>query len=219
MKNKRGEITLENTLTVILAVFGLFLLFLGALKLYQIVVSQEQENAKNLLNTLEAKINNLNDGETGRFQIRGVENWFLVGWNKDDPNRPIDKIECFLDSCICICKGNKEKVVDACQKDGFCRKVNFNDVAIFEFLKYLDKKTLVNENDVIKDIRNPKYQERKIWEEGGTILRPLLNNACPSFYENNLIEILIYKDKTRLSILNIYEEKVSRFEAACSKIT
>jgi len=139
MKAKKAEITLENTLTVILAALGLILLFAGAYKLYQIISNQEQENAKNFINVLEAKINSLQDGETNIFSIRGVESkdgsqpWFLTGWSKDDPDRLVDKIECFLDSCICVCKGNSNSLVGTCKK-GFCKKINKDKVKIEKFI-------------------------------------------------------------------------------------
>lgn len=152
MKNKKADITLENALTVIIAALGLILLFAGAYKLYQIIVSQEQENAKNFLNVVEAKINALDDGEISKPSIRGVEGWFLTGWGKDDPDRAIDKIECFLDSCICICKGSysyqevynlpptneKSELRRYCQEKnkGFCRKIDKENVKVNFIYRY-----------------------------------------------------------------------------------
>ena len=134
IKKKRG-ILLNNALTTIIAVIGLVLIFFAAYKLYQTFVNQEAENAKNALNVIEAKINNLNDGETGKFLVQGTKGWFLVGWSKEEVNRP-DK--CFFESCICVCKGNigkntefiDQQFKDLCQNNGFCRDSKKEEIVL-----------------------------------------------------------------------------------------
>lgn len=154
-KNKKAEITLENTLTVILAALGLIILAAGAYKLYQVVVGQEQENAKNFLNVLEAKINALEDGESNIFSIRGVKPklesnpWFLTGWGKDDPKRAKDKIECFLDSCICVCQGSKTDLAETCNK-GYCKKIGKEKINVTSVI--LAKEIAIEEYRPLKEV-------------------------------------------------------------------
>ena len=185
---KKAEITLENTLTVLIAVLCLILVGIAVYKLYSIIVNQEQENAKNFLNIVEAKINNLKDGETGKFSIRGVDSkdgqWFLTGWSKDDPARPDKKIECFLDSCICICKGNGGRASYDCNgKDGFCRKVEKEEIKV---------NSVLYEKKFISDPLAGKFASSK----EKTFTKSIDYIPLPK----NLIELKITKEKDSLII-------------------
>ena len=221
MKNKRG-ILLDNVLGLIIAAIGIGLVIFAAYKLYSIAINQESENAKAFLNSIEGKINSMNVEESGSFQVRTIRDWFLVGWGKNDPNR-IDK--CSFESCICICKGSPSDLKSSCQINGFCRNFNFNSVSVFEFEKIAGKEIIdsngqsIKEEDVLKDILNPKYYQRRIWRKGGIYTTQLLNNACPKFYESNLAELLIYKAENSLAVLKVSEREaeLTRFEGACGK--
>ena len=212
---------MNEILGLIIAAIGIFIVLAGAYKLYEVTINQESENAKAILNSLEGKINNLNSNEVGRFSIRGVKDWFLVGFSKNDASR-IDKC---LESCICICKGDKNDLKTSCQENGFCRDLKFERVSVFEFAKIMGKEIVdsngnaVREEEVVKDILNPRYYERRRWYKDGIYDAPLLNDACPQFYESNLVEILIYKNDDSLSILKISEKKdeLVGLEAACGK--
>ncbi len=222
MKDKKGIFTISEILGLIIAAIGIAIVAYAAYKLYAVSVNQESENAKNLLNVIERKIDNLNNNEVGRFQIRGIKDWFLVGWGEDDIGR-IDK--CFFKSCICICKGDRTDLENSCQENGFCRNFNFGKIGVFEFKKIIGKDIIdsvgntIKEEDVVKDIFNPRYKESRIWYRDGFHKNPLLNDACPQFYESNLAEILIYEDKNSLAILKISEMKdeLVRFLAGCGK--
>lgn len=134
MKLGDKGIALGQFLTVVIAVIGLiFLIGFGA-KLFGSVFSGEDEKAQNIIENIKGKIDNLKEEETGRFNIRGLDGWFLAGWGKNELNRLnnneiVERPEkCFLKSCICICKGIPEDpeiprptIENNCQEKGFCR--------------------------------------------------------------------------------------------------
>ncbi|MCH7567872.1 MAG: hypothetical protein IIA87_00450 [Nanoarchaeota archaeon] len=127
---KKG-ILIKNVMALVIAVIGLLILSVVVVRLYQINVNQEQENARKTIDNIMGKIVLLEDGEIGRFAIQGFKgskNWYLVGWDKRFEDRP-DK--CFLDNCICICKGNTPT---ACQSTGFCRNVKNEEVFVYSEL-------------------------------------------------------------------------------------
>ena len=128
-KDKGGLIT--DVTSLIIAIIGISLLFFGFYQLYKVIVNQDSEIAKKTLNIIEAKINYLEEGQTGKFPIKGPKGpdreWYLLGWGKENSERP-DK--CYFDSCICICEGYKPE--DCQGRYGFCRKVDAKDVKILE---------------------------------------------------------------------------------------
>ena len=210
MRDKRGDFTVNEVLGLIIAAIGIGIVIFGAYKLYEVTINQESDNAKALLNSLEGKINSLNNNELGRFQMRGVKEWFLVGWGKNDAGR-IDK--CFFESCICICKGNEFDLKDSCQLNGFCKNVNSDIVSVFEFEKIIGKEVIdangqvVKEEEVIEDILNPKYNESRNWVKDEVCFGPLLKDQCPRFYESNLVEILAYKSENSIAVLKISQKE------------
>jgi len=128
-KNKKA-IVLENTLSVIIAVIGLLLLIYSAYYLYNKLTNNiETESAKEVANLIEKKINALPDNQAANITIRGVngDDWYLIGFNVNNPNRPN---KCFLNSCLCVCKGDLMTLPEyqgkICQDTGFCRKTDRN---------------------------------------------------------------------------------------------
>ena len=148
--NKKGDLTNE-TLSIIVAVIGVSLLLFGVWKLYGALANSERENAKNVLNALEDKINAIQDGEEGKILLqgfKGAENWYLVGWSKDEKGKPE---KCFFDSCICVCKDTDDylnlrdggKSVDSsefsytplnedCQEEGICKMIEIDSINLEE---------------------------------------------------------------------------------------
>ncbi len=125
MIQKRAELTLNNALSLIIAVGGIALLIYAGVLLSSLYLTDENKNAQATLDYLEGKIKALEDGQKGEFLIQGFKTegkWYLVGFSKDE-NRP-DK--CFLNSCLCICKGSGDK--ESCQINGFCREVDKENV-------------------------------------------------------------------------------------------
>jgi len=193
MKNKKGDL-MNNVLGVIIAVIGLSLLAYGAYKIYQVVVSSESEDAKKTITIIESKINALKEGETGKFPIRGVKDWYLIGWSGNEVDRP-DK--CFLNSCMCICPMSKEsgsgdfpfaKISKTCQEGGFCRKIDKTSISV------------ISSGDVtivadifglgIKEVELSKY----------TDLRPKI-----IFESSNLVELSVKKEKDSITIFSSFE--------------
>jgi len=199
MRNKKGDLV-KNVLSLIIAALGIALLVFAAYKLYRVNVENEGENAKQLLDSIEGKIGNLKDGEIGRFSMRGIKDWNLVVWSKEDARRP-DK--CYFNSCICTCKGDSTKIKDVCQESGICHNLDFVIAGAVDFFKA--KENAFSEEDVIKDIYNPKYYNKYA--------------ECIDFKGSNLAEILIYKNKNYLGIINVKEVDPSHpvYSAACQK--
>jgi|SRR3989338_4917711 len=143
MRNKKGMV-IGEVLKIILAVLGLLLIAGVAYYLYSAVTAgQDSEIAKRTLDSIEGKISNLEDGETGKFPIKGPSEWILVGYGDSDTEFRPDK--CALNNCICICPGTVSNFVnpnlpyalpnylairDSCQQEGFCRKVSFDEIFV-----------------------------------------------------------------------------------------
>ena len=138
MKNKKGILT-KNVLSLLVAVMGIILLVFVSVSIYNSFESQEEKNARAFIDSLVGKIENLEDGETGVFPMRGVEERYLVGWTFED-DRP-DK--CFFESCLCLCnlwedgisvadlsKISKGKVKELCQNNGFCKDFSSKNVNV-----------------------------------------------------------------------------------------
>jgi hypothetical protein len=115
----RKNAVTNNFLGMIIAVIAIVgLVFLGV-RLYNVFVEQEDKNAQAFIDGLNAKIENLENGENNTFALRGVGNWVFVAFDFKDKTRP-DK--CFLNSCVCVCKDSSEN----CQEQGFCRQFEDN---------------------------------------------------------------------------------------------
>ncbi len=156
--NSKAEL-IDNVLGLIIAAIGLGLFFLAVGKFIGNFADQDLKNAKNILDSIEGKIDNLNDGEVGRFPIKGLDGWFFAGWSKDDANKPE---RCFLDSCLCICKGEPvrggyagerfDERRDVCQKEGICRKASKDNVTIIgvEAISYIKMPENIAELEINK---------------------------------------------------------------------
>lgn len=126
---KKG-ILINNALTLVIAIIGLVILAYGAYKIYDVTIDQEIKSAQSTIDSLMAKINALEEGQKNTFSIRGVnsqDNWFLTGWDKNDPNR-IDK--CFLNSCICVCRPSGSPREQSCEEKSICREIEQKKVKI-----------------------------------------------------------------------------------------
>lgn len=170
----------RDTTSLVIAIVGIILLLFAVYQLYNVFVDQDSEVAKRTLNVIEAKINLLDEGQTGKFPIKGPWNkdrkWYLVGWGKENSERP-DK--CYFDSCICICDGSLK---ESCQgRNGFCRKVDVKEVRILNEI-------LVKTPPVI-GVEGPVPIET-----GGE------SRASAIEFPANLIELQIKKNKDSLEI-------------------
>ncbi len=121
---KKGNWLIDNLGGIVLAVIGIGLLLLVVVKFADLSINEESEKAKNILNNVIGKMENLEGGETGSFAIQGLDNWYLTGWNTDEGLE-----RCYLNNCICICKGGGG--IDECQsKKSFCQNVD-NDIEVY----------------------------------------------------------------------------------------
>lgn len=180
INRKNGLI--RDVTSLVIAIIGILLLLFAVYQLYKVFVDQDSEVAKRALNVIEAKINLLEEGQTAKFPIKGPwskeRKWYLVGWGKENPERP-DK--CYFDSCVCICEGyGKEQ----CQgRNGFCRKVNVNDVKIESFKVF------------------EKGGGSNVGGGGNVPAGPLQEKSVSGIeFQSNLIELQIKKNKDSLEI-------------------
>jgi hypothetical protein len=97
---RKGNLLPEESVGVVIAVLCIVFLLIGGLEVYGYVKNQDTENAKTAINYFDDQIKALEIGNTGRFTIKAIPGWFIIGWSKDNPYRP-DK--CSLGSCLCIC--------------------------------------------------------------------------------------------------------------------
>ncbi|MBS3081643.1 hypothetical protein J4416_01730 [Candidatus Pacearchaeota archaeon] len=143
---RKGMLT-DNMLGMVLAIIGLVILGFLGVKLYSMFVSQDLKNAQAFVEDLSAKIENLKDGESNTFALRGVTEWVLVGYSSTDKSRP-DK--CFLNSCLCLCKYNSgESPSFNCQDNGYCRAVDRDIVVSSEIVSSGTASTIYDVRDYI----------------------------------------------------------------------
>lgn len=194
MINRKGDL-LNNALSIIIAVIGIMIIFMGAYKIYQVYVNQDREAARNVADVLEAKINAIGEGENTTALVRGVKNWFIIGWSKDDENRP-DK--CYFDSCICVCTTGKDVLsleegwpeqADKEDGDAFSDRV---DEKLKEVKKSLAKACQGNNGFCRKLGRDKIYVDGGgglLYKEGLSSMRWI------PFYKNGINPILVDKHR------------------------
>jgi hypothetical protein len=143
---KKGML-MGNILSLIIAFAALIVLLMFGLSFFNVTVADsEAEAAQTFIDSALAKVESVEEGESGEFSLTGVEGWFFTAWDGEGKTRP-DK--CSFGSCICICNGDSfgeghkaggirggyqldyrfiegtedEAVKSACQERGFCRAV------------------------------------------------------------------------------------------------
>lgn len=149
--NRKGEgILVPNTLSIILAVIGILLIVIIGVKLYIFLGSQEQENARNVLDNIIGKAELLKDGEKNTFAIRGIKDWVLIGWSKGQIGKPE---KCFTSSCLCICVKGKD-----CQDNGFCEKIDKDIVYASSTLLPVGRADILEIIQGIPESKRPKIE-------------------------------------------------------------
>ena len=164
---RKGDLT-NQALSVLIAVIGILLIAYGVYKLYDAVRNNENKNAQKTIDVLNEKIKFLEEGKSGIFTVQGFKNskeWYITGWTGGTgPDK------CFLNSCLCICKGNpientekflgvdpetglaltindvginKDKMEEYCQYSGYCRNIEFDRVEVKDSLIGLSQGLLV----------------------------------------------------------------------------
>ena len=196
--NRRGDL-LNEILGVLLFLAGAAILVFVIVKVYNIIVNQETEDAKRLIDEVRERSEAIKENEAGKFVVKGLKGWFLTGWGRDDLTRP-DK--CFFKSCICICKG-KGNAKDICQENGICRDVTFGNVLVADFAKLNIEGVVMNfkAEDVIKEKDKSVYFNVGRWSSDGRVFNLL--SECAEFEKNELVEFLIYKDENDLNLFKI----------------
>jgi hypothetical protein len=135
MINRKADL-MNNVLTVIIAVVGMAILLFAAVKLYSVYANSEAANAKRTANTVQGKIDIIDPGETANFAVRGGDNWFLSGWDRNDNTRPE---RCYFYSCICVCEGYS-KVVSIATAPSLLGTITFVGVSLGKRKELCDAK-------------------------------------------------------------------------------
>ena len=94
---------MNNVLGVVLVVIGLAILIFGIWKFYSVYVNQEETNARKFVDSLEGKINALQDKSAADIVFSGFKSdkenkWSLVGWSMTSSGEiPVAVIESAVD--------------------------------------------------------------------------------------------------------------------------
>ncbi|MEK6909049.1 MAG: hypothetical protein AABX23_03295 [Nanoarchaeota archaeon] len=127
---RNGVWTLEELLGTLLVVVAIIVIGIFAKNLFESYTKQNENNAQAFVNSLSAKIENLEDGESNTFALVSVSGWILSAWSKDVPIASGSDIigkdrkpqKCFDKSCLCLC----EKSITNCQQVSYCRYFDRN---------------------------------------------------------------------------------------------
>jgi len=203
MKNRKGDFTFKQFIGAVIAIIGIVILAMLGVKLYNLLVDQDMKNAKSFINGLNAKIENLGDGNDNTFDLQGVQGWVLVGWNKNvpivDDGEVIDKDKkpqkCFDKSCLCLC----EKEVANCGVNGYCREID-RSISVF------------SSGELEYNLYGQTVSEK-------------FSADCLFFDRSNLMEILVEKNKDIIKISHDYgllnsaagRELLSKLKCGASK--
>ncbi len=194
---KRG-IT-NNLLGIIIAVIGILgLIFLGV-KIYNGLIDLEDKRAQTFINGLTDKTGNLIAGEENTFALSGVNNWFLVAYNRGektvDGKEIVRPDKCFLNEfCLCMCESSPE--AEKCQERGFCRKID-RPVSMELTFSYYDSSSFKTDGNLLKCI--PFYKNK---------LMPFFVSKNTSIFINSTLGNLnSLEDKEFYSSLNSLNSK------------
>ena len=145
MRMKKRGILLGNVTNIIIAVLGLMVFGFFVIQIYKLYTNQESENAKNVLETLSAKIEVLKVGEGNEILIQGFEGgekWVLVGWSRNEGKQEGKPDKCFGKSCLCACQSTDQLRKDiglSCQNSGTCKFFDANSMSAKTLLEQQSK--------------------------------------------------------------------------------
>ena len=119
--DKRGELTLENVLKIVIAVICIILLLMLAVSIWGIFLKKTRmEQAKANLDELSSIIEKLGENESFKYTLISPDGYILVGF-------PLERNEALPSKCgllpnrycLCFCEdfsgsGNRETIVDNC---------------------------------------------------------------------------------------------------------
>ncbi len=158
MRGRKADLR-NNILTTLIAIIGLALIIFGAVKLYSVYTGQDKANAKAAMDSIERVFENLQEGETGTANVRGIDWWVLAAYPENVPNRPE---KCAFYNCICLCEVGRgtfgkgkdlgvpqsNVIVKACQETGICRPFSEREIGTYTFVSaYDDPKLSTFESD------------------------------------------------------------------------
>lgn len=128
---KKGEITLEELIKLILAVAGIAVLLLLAFNLYKMFsVKTEAEQAKIHLERIEKSLKKMNEGQTIEYLLTGPKGWYLVYYDeefiKKGEGNFSSVFSCNNENCICFCNMEQMTPLKDSQKKVSNRAITYN---------------------------------------------------------------------------------------------
>jgi hypothetical protein len=130
MKNKKADL-INEIITIIIAIPCIILLIILAFNLYGLLLKKTAfEQAKENLNQIYEKINNLKDKETSSYLITAPKDWYFVHYS--EYVRPSSCLK--SKSCLCFCPEDK---LESCDKSGVCKGFDF-EILLLQSIK-IDK--------------------------------------------------------------------------------
>ena len=121
MINKKGEMTAEQLLKLVLAILGILaLLFLG-ISIYSVLIDKQKlEQAKAATSDIINLEKDVISGKDQEYLLIGPKKWFILGKEKGYNS------QCLHNSCLCICEEN-----DCAGKSFYCREIELEHVIIY----------------------------------------------------------------------------------------
>ncbi len=196
---KRGNLMEEFPGIIIFVVVAVIFVF-AVSKVYGVINQKESDNAGKILDDLISRVSDLEELKIAEFNLRGLENWYLTSWSKDDDTgtKP-DK--CFFGSCLCICKFGEGNAKNMCQQGGFCKEIDIDKIGVYTLSKMKGKSTVIKDEEVIKNTIEAKYSgESHILIDGE---RAGYLSYCAGFDEDIIYKLILYKEKESASVMNV----------------
>lgn len=173
----RGELR-DHVLSIIIGIVALGLMLYAAWILMQAYLVNDHDRAVDALQTIERKLNALDEGAYTRFPLQGPEGWYLQGWSVTDVKRPE---RCYFKSCICVCKEAGVNGAASCQD-------SLTGTCIF-----------VKEQEVQVEYQGAVKQSVGIEAVSGEGAILPFEGRCPVVpFEKNLLEITLYNELNRV---------------------
>lgn len=137
--NKKGEMTTEEIVKIILAVIGIGLLLYLSTSLYGIFTSKpKMEQATKNLESIVEIVNTIGEEEIRSFIIESPRDWDVLSFSENE-NPPVI---CNDIRCLCFCDGADR---EDCDDKGVCRGVSSSISISFLGRDYIDLEEIPQE--------------------------------------------------------------------------
>ncbi len=125
--DKKGFLIEKAVLELVLTIIGILLILSVMVYAFGLVsTAQVKRNAQTSLDILESRANSLQEGGKVVAKLPGLCKdskdckWLLTGWSKTEKDMPEQHL---LKNVVCVCKGEPNNRVRACQNIDSCREI------------------------------------------------------------------------------------------------